>query len=157
MPSGKIHLTLWKRWSWVIVPLTFMGMTLGPTFALGILIGYGLGYYFDPDWDQISITGGEGRILRHLKLVGSMMLGFFLPYAYLFKHRGISHMPVVGTITRWMWIGLIAFLFFRTGLFLYVKQNTHFIYGILVGQSYSDFIHILADQGLLKYRKIRRK
>jgi uncharacterized metal-binding protein len=65
----------------------------GASFAYGTL-------WLSPDMDvayQIKLFSFRG-----------LMTLPFRPYAYIFKHRGLSHIPVIGTLTRVIWLLLIA-------------------------------------------------
>lgn len=61
----------------------------------------------------------------------------FRPYSYLFRHRGISHMPVIGTLSRVLWLWMICWLFFGWAL--------PPIWFALGGLAASDLFHILLD------------
>ena len=79
--------------------------------ALGCLMGIVL----PPDLDQDSWVTAT-RIWFRIPLVG-WIIGYaysfyFYPYAYNFKHRGISHHPVWGTLTR------IGYILIWTPIFL---------------------------------------
>ncbi|MBX7066097.1 MAG: metal-binding protein [Parachlamydiales bacterium] len=62
----------------------------------------------------------------------------FRPYSYLFRHRGISHMPIVGTLTRVLWLGFFFWLVFGWTL-----PPLWFALG---GLATADLFHILLDK-----------
>ena len=79
----------------------------------------------------------------------------FRTYALVFKHRGVSHWPLVGTMSRVLWLFLyfvlIAFLFFKFestmssfGEYLQLYQiEILFALGAL---ALADISHILVDK-----------
>lgn len=78
----------------------------------------------------------------------------FRPYAYLFKHRGLSHKPVIGTATRLLWVLLLTLLVLY-GLYEFVPTQETFL-GIIksykepliIGLSaitIADLCHLLLD------------
>lgn len=85
------------------------------------------------------------RKIRLFSLKGLLTLPF-RPYSYLFRHRGISHMPVIGTLTRILWL----FLLFTLGSsFLdssYSLQWHPLFWFIFLGVVFSDFWHIVLDK-----------
>lgn len=75
--------------------------------ALGCIAGLIL----SPDLDQPMITDSEWRIIKIPILgwlLGTLWVAFWLPYSFACKHRGISHWPVLGTITRLLYLALPA-------------------------------------------------
>jgi uncharacterized metal-binding protein len=162
MPPGHVHLNLWKKYLPLPIVLSFIisfiwDLEAGASF----LMGYGVGYYVDPDLDHISITAGEGRILRDFKIFGAIFLAFWFPYSYIFKHRGISHTHILGTLSRWSYAGLVLFILIRPEMAevsrFFSAVGTLGIY-VFLGNCFSDAIHILSDMGWIKItRKDRRK
>ena len=79
----------------------------------------------------------------------------FLPYSKSFHHRGISHMPVVGTLTRYLYIVLLLVL---VGLVINIVWGVNFSFdpeGILgaigyifIGSVFVDSVHYLLDMTL---------
>lgn len=67
------------------------------------LIGMVNGWLVTPDIDQNGSTTEETRYLL-IPLIGRILFvafaTYWYPYALLFKHRGWSHVPVFGTMTR---------------------------------------------------------
>lgn len=88
-------------------------------------------FFLNPDLD----------LARNIKLfsVKGLLTLPFRPYSYLFRHRGISHLPIIGTLTRVLWLVLLFSLcslsISFTPLFWFA------IFGLVI----ADAIHILLD------------
>lgn len=144
MASGRIHKTL-----------TLMGAAAcaaipDPLIAAGVAAGFLFSLECHPDCDQE----------QHMPLR-------WKPYAKLFRHRGVSHWPLIGTLTRlayilsppvtlWVavelaiwWHGIV---FPRLVLPLWVGQ---FIVAVFVGLCLSDLLHWVADRKLFTHFKRR--
>ncbi len=76
----------------------------------------------------------------------------FRGYSRLFRHRGISHIPLIGTLTRILWLGAILYLILaligheqpsRATLLALMKTPT-FLFG-LAGIAIADLCHLLLD------------
>ncbi len=111
------------------------------------IIPFGVGYLFgtfflSPDIDlsysRVSKRWGPLRII-------------WLPFQFIFKHRGISHFPLIGTFLRVGYLALIGLSVFYilSGLDtdITIKKETLLEYGliILTGIAVADFIHIVSD------------
>jgi len=78
----------------------------------------------------------------------------FRPYSYVFSHRGISHFPLIGTLTRLAYLALIFSIVFlcvygqippkEYVITLYEKYAVPF-WVVVVGIIYADLCHILLD------------
>jgi uncharacterized metal-binding protein len=98
--------------------------------------------FFSPDLDL-------AHQIKLFSLRGLLTLPFRL-YSMIFRHRGISHHPLFGTITRLAWMGgcfyAVLFLFFSiknpSSIFLDYRQE--FIYGISAIFC-ADLSHLLLD------------
>ena len=139
-------------------------------FALPTLIG--LGYYFFQPPEKALITFTVTFIYAtlfmnpDLDLVHQIKLfsvrGFitlpFRGYSKIFKHRGISHSFLLGSVTRIIWLSsillLVGFSFsFSEYLFSFYEHfKTYFIYA-LIGICLADWSHLLLDTK--KMRKIK--
>ena len=113
-------------------------LVLGAGFAFGSL-------FLSPDLDL-------NRGSRAQKRWGIFRV-FWLPYAWLFAHRGVSHMPVLGTVTRIVYFGLVAWgtavLLGSVGVrisfepqVLFTEKGLLFLAGIFA----SSFAHYLGDR-----------
>lgn len=159
MPSGRIHLTI----EWI-----------GLGVSLGVLVGlnhffewvkwkdaYPIGYMFvgayvfsllflSPDLD-LARSSPQNRwgALRVL----------WIPYARLFKHRGWSHHPLIGTLTRIFYLGLWFTLFLAIlhyGLEYKLKFLKEWwedlegvpLWALIAGLWLPNLLHIMADRFL---------
>lgn len=115
--------------------------------ALGCL----LGLFIDPDLDQEMVTSSEWRVIKLPvvgKLLGSAWVGLWMPYALMMPHRGLSHMPILGTLTRVGYLSLIfeVVFFVATGHLWFVGQDQlPFVFAALLGLMTSDILHWARD------------
>jgi uncharacterized metal-binding protein len=66
-------------------------------FAGGFLLSF---FLFSPDLDTRSASYRRWGVLRF----------FWLPYLFLFRHRGLSHNPVIGPLSRLLYVGVPLYL-----------------------------------------------
>ncbi|MDR2539936.1 MAG: DUF2227 family putative metal-binding protein [Chlamydiales bacterium] len=82
----------------------------------------------------------------------------FRGYSKIFRHRGISHSFLFGSLTRIIWLSSLLFLLsfsfsFSENIFSFYKHfKTSFIY-VLAGICLSDWSHLFLD--VKKSRKIK--
>ena len=62
-------------------------------FASGFLVSF---FLFSPDLDSRNASYRRWGILRF----------FWLPYIFLFRHRGLSHNPIFGPLSRLFYVGV---------------------------------------------------
>lgn len=96
--------------------------------------------YLHPDLDL-------ARQVRLFSLKGLLTLPF-RPYSYLFRHRGISHIPIVGTLTRIAWIfglGLLVFSLFGWAFPNLAHVKSSYVCFALIGLAAADLFHVLLD------------
>lgn len=97
--------------------------------ALGSLSGVPL----TPDLDQQGVSRSEWQIVKHTYGLGWLWVMYWYPYSLIFRHRGVSHRPVLGTLTRLLWL---------TPLWLMIGvPEPAFVAGLML----SDLIHWAAD------------
>lgn len=113
MPSGEVHtLTtiLAAAGSWFVTqPL------LGPDASLAVSAGCLAGVLLTPDLDV-----NNGSISNHHArrtfgaVVGAAWEVIWKPYSWIIPHRSpLSHMPVLGTALRLMYLSLAVYLLLR--------------------------------------------
>ncbi len=83
-------------------------------------------------------------------LKGILTFPFFL-YSLIFRHRGISHMPIVGTLTRLLYLTALIAL----SIWLLDLKNSDYMYTFKTYKNYfsisflafilSDLCHLLLD------------
>ena len=160
MPPGAIHTKIYKNSLVVFMPILvpiLIGISISTRSMspFGFIIGYFIGSFVDPDLDQLVHTTNEARILHWFKDAGALFIGFFSWYAYRFKHRGISHSHIIGTLTRWMWFFFPLMIIWG----IYGEWNKYqlfinpWFWWIFAGNATTDSLHILAD---MRSKLVRR-
>ena len=174
MPAGRIHQRINEAAMALGTPVAFAlawGATDDPLQALA-LTGYGLGgmlfgtYFADPDLDHDSLTRTETRI-RRIPVLGRplhlLFVAFWYPYARMSKHRGPSHWPVVGTLSRLGYIIVMLVLLNAVGRWILFGTPKHWadpllsllVWGVrnpvragawMAGECLADLLHSLADR-----------
>lgn len=149
MPAGKTHL----RIELFLLPLW------GALFSL----------FIDPSWQAGAVFTGAylfsslllspdldlryNRSRRHWGVFGCI----WVPYTKIFKHRGISHSVLLGTLTRLGYLGLlallIAFAFGSLGVWTISPDSLttspidpRFVAILCAGLWLPNIIHILTDR-----------
>lgn len=117
MPGGATHmrfnLTLGPAISLPLAAVAGLLLHESPLLAMGaagagVLIGT---FGPNPDWDANSTLEEEGK-WRAVPVVGRFLYAFIFwlraPYAALFRHRGVSHLVPIGTLTRLIYVALMT-------------------------------------------------
>jgi hypothetical protein len=121
--------------------------------CIGSFIGYYFGRYIDPDLDLISTSASESRLMEDFGIFGSIIVGYFVIYAYLMRFVGIgkkghrnfySHFPGVSTIIRLIW--LLAPPTLVSWWFMDIPTELWVLYaGLFCGLLLADCIHFILD------------
>lgn len=158
MPSGKTHIRI-------------------DVFFLTLLIGATVFF-----WDDLSRRLGNDRLIERCAaftvsyLFGTFLLSpdldlkenassknwglfrlFWRPYSALFRHRGLSHTPVVGTLTRILYLAVLAYVVTaaaNTLLDWKIRMsfrdlravNWKAVLTVLAGVCAPDLLHVLTDR-----------
>ncbi|MBF0206613.1 MAG: DUF2227 family putative metal-binding protein [Oligoflexia bacterium] len=104
MPRGKTHIKINLVLA-LPMGLIILFFAFKPTLTTIIIFTLSLLYntvVFNPDLDI-------ARYVKPLSLKGILYFPF-IPYSWIFRHRGISHALFVGTITRLLYLFLLTFL-----------------------------------------------
>ena len=116
------------------------------SLGLGIVLGYLLGRYLDPDLDLPQTSSSEFRAMRELKLFGALLVAYWLPYGFVIPHRHfLSHSPILSTMIRfsyqfwWAWVLLDKYGYMWNKVILYAWL------GMFIGMAMSDSVHIWLD------------
>jgi len=127
--------------------LVMFGQTT-PDIAAGLAIGAACGYFVTPDIDIPHRTHEEWRMIRRLPVLGRLWAAYWAAYGQLFTHRGISHAPFIGTLTRvvygfwWVvfvpWAQLLPFQYAAWSAFM--------------AWSAQDMLHLAADGFKFQWR-----
>ncbi len=152
--DGHLHEKDAKRVLRVVLPLSIL-IAIGTIVwrdawqvGLGLYLGALCGYVITPDADHRAMTREEYRAMKKWGVFGAVLVGYMMPYAYLFPHRSRwSHSIFPGTVLRilyvtWWLIGLILLLRFQLDLkVLWIPFYSSFIFG----WSLQDAFHYRRD------------
>jgi uncharacterized metal-binding protein len=153
MADGKTHERLTIKTLPLAVFLGGIAACGGHDVALFALpIGHAMGIIIGPDLDLRTRTRAE-RHLQRIALLTWPLLVMSNLYAIVFGsrrwpfvHRGISHWPVVGTLTRWLWFfGPVALLLIVTGNATALASAWPALFWAFIGNCLSDLVHVIAD------------
>lgn len=149
-PDGYYHglITLF------LMPVAFTagvvwGVIIGDAAPI-ILVTLGnlAGLFIEPDLDQEMVTSSEWRVVKLLgPLPGSIWSAFWMPYAMLMKHRGMSHWPIIGTLTRalYLLVPAVVVSIVAVGHALWVWDYLPYMIQFFVGLCISDIGHWVRD------------
>lgn len=155
MPSGKTHFNIWKMgWS-LCLPLTItLALATSDWYMLALFpLGYLMGRWIDPDLDLVGMSNAESRMMADFKIVGALITGWFVPYAYLMRfvgtdkrkgHRNFfSHFPGVSTIIRLAWLLWPTYLgvWYQYGVTIPLDKTII----VFAGLTLADTLHYGAD------------
>lgn len=140
--------------------------------SFNLLIGYPLGaflflYYYSSSHPLFALFSGsfllstlilnpDLDIANSVKLfsVRGILTLPFRPYSYFFSHRGVSHIPILGTATRLFYLALLGFCVYLIAFgalpsremlaSLYARFSIP-LWVVVVGFVYADLCHILLD------------
>ena len=113
--------------------------------TIQVSIGLILGTIITPDYDFDKTY--IKKIIKKIPVIGFLWNLYWYPYSKLFKHRGLSHNLLLGTITRVLYLSLPILLFcLFTNTYIY---NNTYMY-ILLGWYIQDFVHYILDSKLIK-------
>ena len=109
--QGKDHaavaLAIWAgttATSWVLYNAGYQEV------AAGAVLGGFTGWLITPDIDVNDTTYEEYRLYKLFWPLGFVWQNLWAPYGLIFAHRGWSHTPVVGTLTRVTYALIITLL-----------------------------------------------
>jgi uncharacterized metal-binding protein len=158
MATGKTH----EKVAIVVSGATaFSYLFLPVDMATALLVGTINGGVVTPDID-VDGTTREERRLENIPLIGPFVRYafqvFWYPYALAFNHRGFSHIPILGTLSRAIYqtlgISFILYVFTEaTGAIIPRLWNVDWIYTLtyLIGWCIQDMFHILFDHKRVLY------
>lgn len=146
-----------------LVPASVAMATSHSPYPYLVTFGILAGLILDPDLDQFAVTSSEWRVKRVAAnvpilgvLVAGLWVGWWFVYAAVFNsgankswpkalrltHRGLSHTPILGTLTRILWL-LPAYLLLHNVLGFTITPE-HAIM-LACGLSIADIGHWLRD------------
>ena len=147
MPSGEVHVKIWKAFS----PITFItafvvGLFWSWYIALFVIAGWALhGFGFDNDLDLTGMNRSEALWTKWI--IPIPLIGWSTFYARIFQswggHRGFwTHGFIVSTFIRLMFFGFPFIYWFRI---YWIDDLVREFIGIFIGLSISDSLHTIAD------------
>lgn len=151
MPSGKVHLAceLGTLPVWAAIGGT-LGVERTP-LVLFTAAYVGASLFLSPDLDLVHTDAARRwRAARFL----------WAPYAALFRHRGVSHSPVFGPLTRLAYLVVVGGAVWTV---LHVVAGVPFpssfprdsVLPVLVGIYLPQLLHVLLDRGVTRLRRGR--
>ncbi|MBF0297823.1 MAG: DUF2227 family putative metal-binding protein [Oligoflexia bacterium] len=134
---------------------TKSNITIISIFLLSLLYNT---FVLNPDLDL-------ARYIKPLSLRGFLYFPF-IPYSWLFRHRGLSHSLILGTITRVIYILLLIFFglylwnvfnyasigireissIYLKHLLWFIKSNKDLLLTVFASFFYGDLWHIVLDK-----------
>jgi uncharacterized metal-binding protein len=133
------------------------------SFTAGYLVGT---FFLTPDNDiYLSKPNKRWKILKII----------WIPYTKIFKHRGVSHIPLYGTVFKIIYLSIMFFfiLFTFKYIFSYIypdKQiitfnidslkdfvSTPFVFSFFVGMVLAELVHIFTDIIYSNFKKLLPK
>jgi len=142
MPSYRTHVSINL---FVGLPLSLAALKYGVLstpkeigyFSAAYIYGT---FFLHPDLDLT-------HNIRLFSLKGLLTLPF-RPYSRLFSHRGLSHVPLIGTLTRLLWLlGFFWLLFWALGWVVpKLDWNQPLVWFAIGGLAAADLLHVLLDQ-----------
>ena len=153
MPDGKTHERLTLKTLPLAVFCGALGASGGHDIALlAVPLGHALGIIIGPDLDLRARTRAE-RLLQRVALLTWPLIVMSSLYARVFGsgrwpfvHRGISHWPIVGTATRWLWFGWpVVGVMMLTGNAAALESLIPALLWVFTGNCLADLVHVLAD------------
>jgi len=135
------------------------------------MIGSLLGIVMTPDWDVDAGFEFDKTIRKNVgKWAEYIWDGFLWPYRKLFKHGQTSHIPVIGTLTRIIYVYIAGIFIPHVVFYIIVKpewsltralsiylSNIFFYWKVILGLMGSDFVHWGLDIMTTDHTKKRRK
>lgn len=141
---------------------TYSSWSIDRSFMASFTAAFVIGTLFiTPDLDL-----AENQVLA--KKNWGILGRIWIPYGYVFSHRGLSHAWFLGPLTRLIYLaGLVGLIFITTfivtdttGFTLGITINAHFptptvLLGGIIGFYVSQWTHLLAD-GVMPWHGIKR-
>lgn len=137
MASGSVHAAI-ASLALVAVPVALAIWTDAP--IVPVAVGMAIGWFITPDMD---VDGGTHEEQRWL--IGPVLRVIFWPYAKAFKHRGISHWPIFGTLTRLLYLFGPAWLLCVALGVTWPTIEPRYLWWALGGWAAQDTLHWVLD------------
>ena len=163
MSSGKTHSAVAVA---LMIPISagaYYAWNAGYDCAPWLAVGGFAGWFLTSDADVAGNTDEDRRLWTIFPPFGYCWQVLLYPYALAFKHREISHWPLIGTVTRMVYLLLIAIgaiilingvanLLIPGALFAdplaplqWVSQNQECLVWMYAAWALQDFVHFVFD------------
>lgn len=169
MPSGKTHQKIHRKYTplvyWLVIYILVAHPPQGEWLycLLATPVGWHLGEWISPDLDMPNKMVEAKRRWQNT-IIFLPLVWWWELYARIFSrfggHRSLAtHFPILGTITRLVWISVPVGLLYLTLIFLIGEAvmtleigtlMAMVTLGIAFGLVLADLEHVLADIGLLR-------
>jgi uncharacterized metal-binding protein len=116
------------------LPLYFLPKEFYIPFTLGYLIGT---FFLSPDLDLKHSK--PSRRWRYLKVM-------WLPYQKSSRHRGMSHVPILGTFLRLMYLNLLVVFIYFVAIGVLYTVSPHLSYPLLSFDLKAFFDHLAKSE-----------
>jgi hypothetical protein len=147
--DGVTHYKYYMKGYWLVIPQSVVFSVWDWKMGGGVLVGYSLGRYLDPDIDLMGTSAAEGRQVNELPIIGHILFGLSSMYGSVFRkyHRSmITHLPGLSTVVRLVFIFWIPFLVLDGYGINLIGNGWHMFWvGLLIGLSEADGVHFYLD------------
>lgn len=138
MANGKKHAKATRQTMWILF-IVSSGIILyyQQMYLIGLYVGAILGHLITPDIDHHWVTYEEQRIFRINRLLGWLWYCYWFPYQWAFRHRGLSHVLLIGTLSRFsylLWYPVIAY-----------PEHYPFYVFVFITWFIQDYTHLILD------------
>ncbi|MGB2983957.1 MAG: DUF2227 family putative metal-binding protein [Candidatus Bipolaricaulia bacterium] len=158
MPSGSAHLKIEAGllFGWTALAAYLLSKrAITPDAVVSFTFAYAFSMLFlSPDLDL-----AKSRAFKRWGIARWI----WIPYAFVFRHRGLSHHPIFGPMTRIAYLALIVALL-ATGVALAVRMpfraafpSAGIVLGALVGLYVPNLTHVLSDRICSAWRGRKRR
>jgi uncharacterized metal-binding protein len=147
MPSGKTHLRIEAAllFGWTALA----GYLLAErAVTVEIVVAFTLAYAFSMLFLSPDLDLARSRASRRWRTARIL----WIPYALVFRHRGLSHHPLLGPATRIAYLGAVVALAVAAAVvgigvpLNLVPPSTGPLLGALVGLYVPNLTHVVADR-----------
>jgi uncharacterized metal-binding protein len=158
MPSGKTHL----RIELFLLPCALLAFWYWIDPRRESLLVFGGAYLFSALMLSPDLDLRYNRARSHWGVLGFL----WIPYTWLFKHRGLSHSLIVGTLTRLLYLGFLSLVAWALLLWWGVElalptwqmQADYYLLALLAGGLWlPNIVHVLVDRAHRAGRRPRRR
>ncbi len=157
MPSGKTHLKIESGllFGWTALAGYLLAMrAVGPDVVVAFTLAYAVSMLLlSPDLDLV-----RSRAFRRW----GAARWIWIPYALLFRHRRLSHHPLLGPLTRVAYLGGIvgavgAVIVVAIGRPLrVVVPPSELLLAVVLGLYLPNVTHVVADRLVSRWRRVGR-